>query len=92
MVDENPSIDQLFKDIRKMLVERVNARSSADLGYALTCFELNRQGTIKIKDVNLDPLPTTSTYEVKIDQSPPRSGVTQDEFAKIIHEFFIRSL
>lgn len=42
MVDENPSIDQLFKDIRKMLVERVNARSSADLGYALTCFELNR--------------------------------------------------
>lgn len=42
----------------------------------------------KIKDVNnFDPLRTTSTFEVKTNQSPPGSGVMHDAFAKIIREF-----
>jgi hypothetical protein len=31
---------------------------------------------------------TTSTSDVKIDQSPSRSSITHDEFAKMIHKFF----
>jgi hypothetical protein len=50
---------------------------------------MDEQGTVKkIKDVNFDPLPTASTYDVKIDQSPSRSSITHDEFAKMIHKFF----
>ena len=47
------------------------------------------QGTVKkIRDVNFDPLPNTSTSDVKIDQSSSRSSITHDEFAKMIHVFF----
>ena len=55
-----------------MLEERTKAQAAVDLEYALiTCFEMDEQGTLnKIKDVNFDPLPTTSTSVVKIDQSP----------------------
>lgn len=40
------------------------------------------------QNVNFDPLPTTSASDVKIDQSPSRSNITHDEFAKMIHKFF----
>ena len=50
---------------------------------------MDQQGPLKkIKDVNFDPLPTTSTSKVKIDQSPLGSCVTRDELAEMIHEFF----
>jgi len=90
IADGKPSADQLPEEIRKMLEERTKAQAAADLEYALiTCFEMDEQGTLnKIKDVNFDPHPTTSTSEVKIDQSPPASGVTRDEFPKMIREFF----
>ena len=89
IVDGKPSADQLPEEICKMLEERVKAQAATDLEYALTCFEMDEQGTLnKIKDVNFDPHPTTSTSEVKIDQSPPASGVTRNEFPKMIREFF----
>ena len=71
IADGKPSADQLPEEIRKMLEERTKAQAATDLEYALTCFEMDEQETLKkIKDVNFDPLPTTSTSVVKIDQSP----------------------
>lgn len=76
MVDRKPSADQLPEEIRQMLEQRAKAQAAADLEYALTCFEMDQQGTLKkIKDINFDPLPTTSTSKVKIDQCLHASGM-----------------
>ena len=63
--------------------ERPKAQATIDLEYTLTCFQMDQQGPLKkIKDVNFDPLPTTSTSKVKIDQSPLGSCVTRESLLR----------
>ena len=68
-----------------MLEQKVRAQATANLEYTLACFEVDRRGAVKkTKDVSFDPLPATSSFEVKTDQPPLRSGITCDECAKVI--------
>ncbi|CAD6224603.1 unnamed protein product [Miscanthus lutarioriparius] len=58
-------VDLLSEEICRILEERAKAQATADLEFALACFEMDQQGTTKkIKDVHFDPLPTISTYEI----------------------------
>lgn len=77
--------NQIDEEIRKMLQEWAMTKATIDLERALACFKVDWQGTIKkIQDVNCDPLPATSTSEVKIDRTPPRRGMTRDEFTVML--------
>ena len=72
-----------------MLEQKVRAQATANLEYTLACFEVDHRGAVKkTKDVSFDPLPATSSFEVKTDQPPLRSGITCDECAKVI---FVRT-
>jgi hypothetical protein len=63
-----------------MLEERAKAQATVDLERAQAWFEVDRRGAVKkIQDVNFDPLPATSTPQVKLDQPPHRPGITHDE-------------
>jgi len=63
------------------------AQAAENLEYALACFEVDRrEGVKKVKDVSFDPLPATSSSEVKASETPPKFGIAHDECAKMIFE------
>jgi hypothetical protein len=49
----------------KMLEQKVRVQATANLE-----FEVDRRAVKKTKDVSFDPLPGTSSFEVKTDQPP----------------------
>lgn len=70
-----------------MLEERAYARATIDLDEALSCFEVDLHGAMKkIRYVSFYSLSTTSTYDVKINETSIRFGIAHDEWAKITND------
>ena len=75
MYNMMPLADQLPDEICKMLEKRAQARVAANLEqYAIVCFMVDRLAVKKIKRIQTDLIPTTTSFEVKTPQQPPRSG------------------
>lgn len=65
-----------------MLEERAKAQATAI--QSMSQHASRWTGSYQEGDINFDPLPATSSSEVKLDEIAPKIGFTQDESAAMV--------